>query len=276
MSERSFISKIITEALYNNPEVSPNEILEGIVNLMENDILPAVFKGLSSPKFPSAIALLKESRGRRLKKRFRTETTLDEKRALIQQFELIKLQLARYRYRDNSSLEPIIDFSDSDNFIKPSGLSKSSIDKKLEYNGEPIRAPTIEPTNNPYSGIPLFPKVEHQIVLSEEIQDKIVSDPLFEKIFKSIETEIRELAFSYPFEILDISIHSDFEIPDWKRTVLTLTVPPMSFEEQMKLWQRFDFRIRKRIAETIKHMDESDRKRVEVLNKNLFIHMDLT
>ena len=274
MSEHPFVSEIITEASYHNPEASPNELLEGIVNLMENEILPKVLKGLSLPTFPSAMELLMESRGRRLKKRFRTRTTLDQTRVLIQQFEHIKRQL--FGYRDNSSVEPIIDFTDFDDFIKPFGLNRSSIEEKLEYNGEPIRVPTMERADKPYPSILPFPIVEHQIVLSEEIQDKIVSDPLFEKIFKDTETEIRELAFSYPFENLDVSIRSDYEIPDWKRTILTLTVPPMSFEEKMKLWQRYDLRIRKRIAETAKHMDESNRKRVEILNKNLFIHIDLT
>ncbi|MDH5461167.1 MAG: hypothetical protein OEZ29_01625 [Candidatus Bathyarchaeota archaeon] len=274
MNEHSFVSKIITQASYHNPEAFPNEILQGIVNLMENEILPAVFTALSLPEFPSAMKVFRESRDRRRKKRFRRKASLEETRVLIQQLEYIKRRLIGYR--DSSSIEPMVDFSDFDNFMAPYESNRSLIRERLEFNGEPMKVAPVERPSKPYVSTLPPTRVKHQINLSQDIQDRIMSDSLFENVFKAVETEIRELAPSHPFEILEVSLHSDCELPDWERTILTLTLPPMSFENKMRLWQRYDIRIRKRIAEVASQMDKSHRKRVEALNKNLFIHVDLT
>ena len=269
MSSHTLYDQILTEARSHNPEASPDEILDGLVTILENEILPEVLQDMSLPKFPSFSAILRsESTGRLVKKKFEPTDTLRKRRVVIQQIERLKRQLG---WDGNNESRTLPYFSNSSNLavfpelhVSPTKRTKLHIEKP-EKTDEPY--PTIAPPS----------KAPYQIVLSEAFQKKILSDPMLENVFKNIEIGMRNLIASRNLET-DASVTSltDFEIPSWEKLVINISpLSPMDFKERMNVWTLFDITIRNKIVALAKDADEKTQESLRNLNKRLYLHIEL-
>lgn len=272
MASKTLSSEIFTEAINRNPHASTEEILEGFVNIMEIEILPSVIRDLSLPDFPSWAKMAIESRGRKGKKKFRPKETLKEKRAIIQQVEYLK----KLNWDGVNTRTPTIYFSDHDDLMGLPQLGKS-FEIKPKRRKPKTEVPTIESAHKPYARVPFPSERKNPFVLSNEIQERIISDSLLEGLFKNVEVSIRKLIETRNLEAyLDVSFKSDLEIPTWEKYVITIDLPSrMSFEEKMRIWEIFDLTIRNKISDLAKKVDDKTREYLDNMNKNLFVHMEL-
>ena len=117
-------------------------------------------------------------------------------------------------------------------------------------------------------------KIEFNI--SKEISKNIVSNPLWRRIISEIELNLRKLAASYSSQIIfDMNVRKDVELPSWQKTILSINVPEMDFKRKMILWEIIDSKVRKTIEKRSEQLNEAERKRVELINRNLFTKMVL-
>jgi hypothetical protein len=156
-------------------------------------------------------------------------------------------------------------------------LSKEKpLDHKLD-RGENIEHLTVKENGktSPNVFLPLEPK--RQIVLSEEIQRKVVSEPSLEEVMKIIETGMRKLIDDREIDAsVEVSFRSDLEMPSWKRYVIVVDPQAnLKFKDRMNLWTVFDVTVRKGIADLAKNADDNKKKYLSELNRNLFVHLEL-
>lgn len=276
MSSETLFSKIVTEATYHNPGASRAEILEGIFATLEGEILPAVLRGLSLPKFPSWSDIVIDSkRPKTVKRGPGEESFLAERRRVIQEIEYVRRKL-RWNGDKTSTVHAYPE--DSDNSAFPIRTRGSSFDGVQEPNGKEAKTPGVQEFGKTYPYILPPPKPKYQITFSERSQGKIVSNPLLERIFSRVEIDLRNLIASRQIQAhLEVSIKSDCEIASWEKTVITIRELPsdMTFEERMKIWEIFDLTIRGRINELRKGADTNADKYLKDLNNNLFVHVEL-
>jgi hypothetical protein len=274
MSSNTIYGQILTEARNHNPEASPDEILNGLVTILENEILPEVLQDMRLPKFPSLSDMLhSESTGRLVKRKFEPTETLRKRRDVIQQIERTKRQLG---WDGNNESKVLPYFSNSNDLAVFPELSVSSAERAKSYVEKP-EIPIPEKIDEPYPKF--FPpsKLPYQIVLSEAFQKRILSDPMFENIFKNIEISMRSLIASRGLEA-DISVISltDFEIPSWEKLVININpLSSMDFKERMNVWTIFDITIRNKMADLAKDADEKTQEFLRNLNKRLYLHIEL-
>ena len=276
MNSETLSSRIIKEAMISNPDASRSEILEGILAIIQRDVLPAVLKDLSLPKFPSWADIVIESRRPKLpRKEAKREGFLEERRRVIQEVTYLRQKL-HWDGDRTSAVYPYLE--DSDNLATLPGLGGSSFERAPKYDGEKAKAPAGEEFGKAYPHI--FPslKPKHQITFSERLQERITSIPLLEKVFSKIEIDLRDLIASRKIEAnLVVSLQLDFEITSWEKTLITIKeLPPaLTFEDRMKIWETFDLTIRSRINALRKEADENTNEYLENLNRNLFVHIEL-
>jgi len=277
MNSQTLISKIVTEAMNYNPNASIDDILGGIFTIMEREVLPAVFKGVSLPDFPSWSDIVIESKkGKIIRKGPRPSThLLKERRLIIQQIEYLRQKLD---WNGNKTLTTYPYLANFDNLIGIPETGQPSIKMEPKYDGEETRVPFIEDLGKTYPSILPALKPKYQITFSNLVQEKIISNPLFERIFSKIEVSLRRLIEERNLEAnVEVFFQSDIEIPNWEKSVITIKDLPlkMTFEDKMKIWEIFDLTVRSRIAELAEEMDENTRKYLKDLNRNLFVHMEL-
>lgn len=272
MSSQLSFSEIFSELKKYNPHASESEISAGIIEILEKEILPRVLQQMSLTSFPSWRDVAIQESGRRIKKRFRPKESLEERRRIIQQVEYVKREL----HWDGGTLPlPILSFPDADNIIGPPESDMPSAKQLIEHDEKEIE--TFNERDDPY-GRKLSPSREkYQIVLSKEFQEKILSDALFEEVFRKIEVSIRKLINVRNFETnVDVSFRPDLETPSWKKCVITIGLPPqVRFEDRTRIWTIFDLTIRNQIGELAKKGDSDVKEFLYNLNKKLFVHIEL-
>lgn len=272
MVSQTLFSDILTEAINRNPQASPEDILEGLVNILETEILPSVIRDLRLPPFPSWAKMAIKSRGRKSRKKFQPTETLRQRRAVIQQVEYLK----KLNWDGVNTPTPAVHFSDHDDVI---GLPQLGMSFEIETRRRRSKTkfPIIELPHKPYARVSFPLERKNPFVLSDEVQERVVSDPLLEGLFKNVEISIRELIETRGLEAcLSVSFKSDLEIPTWEKYVIKITLPPRTkFEERMKIWEIFDLTIRNKILELAKKADDKTREYLESTNKNLYVHMEL-
>lgn len=274
MSTQTLLSEIMTEAKNHNPDASSSEIAQGIVGIMEREILPEVLRDVSLPPFPSWSDMLIESKGRRIRKRFRSREILEERRIILQQIEYVRRGLV---WDGTDTIAPTPHFPDFTSVIEVPESGKSSIKEIPKHDGEETQAPTAEIIDKPYPTITPQPKLKSQITLSTEFQEKIITEPLLEQTFKNVEVGIRELIDARNLEAnIDVSFRLDFEIPSWKKLVINVGVPSqVDFKDRMNIWTMFDLAIRNKITSLAKDASDDMREYLGNLNKDLFVHIEL-
>jgi len=273
MSSQTLYSEILNEVTKHNPHASPGEISAGIIAVMEKEIIPKVIQDLSLPKFPSWTDIsIRKSRGRQRKKRFKSATSLEKRRTIIQQIGYMRRQM---NWDGDSTSAPTSYFLDSDNGISPPELNMPYIREPIKHDVEKIEKTEVE--DDPYGSLLMPPKAKYLINLSKEFQEKMLSDSLFGDVFRKIEVSIRELIDARNLKInIDVSYRTDLEIPSWKKYVITIDFPPqIKFEERTRIWTILDLTIRNRISELAEKADIEIRKYLKNLNKIFFVHIEL-
>jgi len=274
MSSHTLYDQILSVAQSLNPEASTDDILDGLVTILENEILPEVLQYMELPKFPSYSAILhSESTGRLVKKKFEPTETLRKRRIMIQRIEALKRQLG---WDGNNEMRTLAYFSNSSNVAVIPELHVSPAEKRKHYLEKPeMLAP--EKIDEPYPKIIPPPKAPYQIILSEAFQKKILSDSMLENVFRDIEVGMRQLIASRNFETdVDVTLQNDFEIPSWEKFVINIIpLTPMSFKEKMNVWTLFDIAIRNKIMDLAKDADEKTKESLRDLNKRLYLHIEL-
>lgn len=276
MSQKTLYDEIVTQARIHNSSASSVEILESVLDIISKEVLPTVFKNLGLPEFPSWSMLAFEERGRRKRKRGDTPRKLVERRAVIQQVECLKRRMG---WDGGNSVTGTPYFPDSDNveFLPTSDLSsvKKTMPHELNY-AEEIKNRFLEP-DKPYPNVLLPMEPKQSVVLSEEIQKKIVSEPIIEEAFKRIEVQIRNLVAERKLETnVEMSFRSDPEIPSWKKYVIMI-IPPASvdFKARMNIRTLFEIAIRKEMDDLLKKTGEDRERCLNQLDKSLFLHIEL-
>lgn len=284
MASLTLLDEIIAEVRLHNPSATPQEISDSIAAIIGNEILPEVLKNLTLPKFPSYRSIA-TAEARSTKGKIRTGTekpiNLADRRRIIQQVEHVRTQMS---WDGINNVKPRIYVKDSPSlFYTPKtdmlpsieAMRKEELEKKpdFEKETEPRKKETINGT---------FQKMTKQperniIVLSDTTQEKVVSEPIFEAVFKNIEVQLRNLIASRNLKTeIDVICKSDVEIPSWKKCVLTIHPPSeLTFDERMNISTIFDVTIRKTINEMRKDADDTTTDYLKNLNRTMFVHIDL-
>lgn len=275
MIGRTLFSEIMDEARSYNPTASPTEIADGIVAVMEKEILPRVLRDVSLPSFPSwSDMLLSESRRRRIPKRFRSARTMAERRTLLQQIEHVRRQLV---WDGTDTAEPTPHPPDLTNLTERPKPDVSSLEKIPKHNGKEAEIETTEDSDKPYSSVSPPAKAKSRITFSEGLQRRIISDPFLEKTFKNIEVGMRELIDARNLTTdVDVSFRPDFEIPSWRKCVIKVYPPSgLNFKDKMNVWTIFDLTIRNEITQLARDAGDDMKEYLNNLNKDLYVHVEL-
>jgi hypothetical protein len=284
MHSSTLLEEIISEVKLHNPNATPEEISEGIAAVLDKEILPEILRNVSLPEFPSyrsiAIAEGRGVRGKRKKAIMKSPELVGRRRA-IQHVEDIRIELG---WDGGDDLMPKAYIADSASlYYLPKAdlpLVQEELDRQLGKDSNLKRDPQPtekETVNGPFQKFPKQPEMRDLIVLSETAQRKIVSEPIFEKLFKNIELQLRTLIATRELRTeIDVACKSDIEISSWKKCVFEVHPPPeLNFDERMKISTIFDIAIRKEIKELTKNADPSTIEYLQSLNRSLFIHIDL-
>jgi hypothetical protein len=278
----SLFIEIVSGLHKNAPDASPEDLANILIKVIEKDILPIAIKNMNLPSPPSPLEIKREQLYlKRAPKRSRNLPTLKEKEKLIREFEDIKHYL-NGRDADNPSFVPDFSVTDFDTPKIPFDLTfKSSIQVPSPKTDGLSRESILEElTVSPYIK-PAKEKKEKgnevtKFIIANEIQNRIVSDSLFKDVFRVIEIAIKDFITTCPFE-MDFTAYfrEDIEIPEWKKVVLSVNAFDLEYEQKMSLWDTIDSYVRNAIHELMETMEPSERKKIEDINKKLFIRMEL-
>lgn len=111
------------------------------------------------------------------------------------------------------------------------------------------------------------------IVFDREVEDKVLSDPVYRYVIKAMETRIKSHRDWRTFEF-HFSWERDVELPEWQKTIITVKLGDTGFDEKMDLWDMIDAEIRQAIEEA-KNRSPNFKNQVEMINKTLFTSVEL-
>jgi len=286
----TLLTEIVSEVLKYNPNIASDIVIDGMIKTIEQEILPNVLRRIEILRFPSPGEIrYQELKQKRIKKKFRGGYSIKNLLALWQQFEYVRYQLNGQK-GDSSfflSEETEIGSDKVDSYPIVLNGSSSAMEKfALEKDGIPVvedlvRGKFEEPSK--FESVYPYPtrerlkeEIRPKFVFSDDIIYKVASDPLFRDVLAAIETKLRVLASSYTTKIdFDISLRQDIEISEWTKIILTIDAPEMDFDRKMILWDIVDSRVRQTIEEKMQYVSETERKDIEVLNRNLFTKIEL-
>lgn len=148
--------------------------------------------------------------------------------------------------------------------VKPNG--KALPDEPGIIIGRLKVSPSVKPLER------IKKKPPQLISFDSSIEEKIIQDPMFEKVVGEIESKIRR---NYDYETLKIyfnlSIRVDMDDPQREKTIIYISLPDHSFDEKMEFWDRIEADIRDVIEKL--NVTEPERK---AINRNLFTHIEPT
>lgn len=277
MKSLTLVDEMVAQIRLHNPAASPEEISEAIAGILGEEIFPNALKNLTLPQFPSYRVVLAETK--KIKERRGAKasdpTGINYRRKIIQQIEYVRTEMGWDGIDDVTpkirvTNSPTLNYPLKTDLPQPKEKMKKEIDSKKET--EESHKETIHSTNQP---MPIKPEKD-VITLSETAQRKIVSEPIFEEVFKNVETKLRGLIESRNLKTeIDVVCKSDFEIPSWNKCVLKVHPPSnLAFTKRMNISTTFDITIRN----TIKDLKTSSPEATEYLdnlNRNLFVHIDM-
>lgn len=265
-------NEILVELKKHNPQASADDISSGVISILEKEILPKVLRYMSLPDFPSWTDMAIRKSHKLPKKILNTRESLEKRRRIIQDIECVKRQL----YWDGGTTsKPTFSYPNADIITSTPELNFSS-GWQLTEPEEKVDNPP-EQTNDTHVQRLYNPTEKFKIVLKKEVQKKIVSDFVFEDVFRKIEISIRELVDSRNLEgSIDVSFRTDHEITSWKKYVIELNLPPkIEFKERTKIWTIFDLTIRNKLKELADNADADTKEYLKDLNRKLFVHIEL-
>ena len=265
----SLYDQLVFEISAMNPNLSPEQISEKIVMLVQDEIIPDALKRITLPNLPSPVSVKTEelmSRRRRLSARMRT--SLQAKASLIQELEKLRVQF------DGSGL------TNEDYFLDLTNDTQSPIGQKETYDIMPEKKTLSVEPSIPQERLESSPSLKGRgraikkpsqlIVFDSDISENISRDLLFERVIGAIESRIRR---NYDRESLEIffrfSIRTDIDNLDRKKTVIHINLPSHNFDEKMELWDKIESDIRDVIMKL--NVTQSEKA---VINRNIFTHVE--
>ena len=262
--------RLISEISLSNPRLSPKEISDQIVILVENEILPRVLTSIRLPPLPSPLQVKREelmaSRyGKLLKKR-----PLEEKVNFVQDLEKLRSEFDCGDLTNENLFMDVMNHTQT--FIgqevrydvpiheKPLSVEPEIIQKRLKSS------PSLEIQKG------ITEKPQRLINFDSSINEKIARDPSFEKVVGKIESKIRR---KYDPETLKIyfnfSLRMDTDHPEREKTIIHISILDYSFDEKMELWDKIEADIR----DVIKGLGVTEPEKAAI-NRNMFTHIEPT
>jgi len=286
----SLLEEIVTEIKLDNPDASAEEVSQAVVKFMEQNALPEALRKMRMPEPISPLQRWRErERLKRVKKKRREalRIRMEESRQLLLEFECIKHQLVRTDI-DASSLGFGLLYGDLTNPFARRTISVGTIPTMerlfLKKDGIPIvESEEARKRKEELSKLWLYSpilkeKEEEPIVFHIDalVQNKIMSDPFFAENLGIIEKVARTFAAGTPFKMnFFVSFRTDVEIPKWQKTILSVQVADLDFDQKMKLWDEFDAKIRKEMHQRIEIATGSEKEKLEEMNKTFFTNLQL-
>jgi hypothetical protein len=263
------IDEVASEIQSSNPYLSPEEISAEIVSLMENEVLPFVVERLRLPRLPSPMEQrIEEFRQTRRRGKQGTDE-LRNKIGFIRELEKLKCHYhaSDSTYSDFKAVDPI-------DFNRRSTVHFT--DYRRRKKGEaPLGTGALLPKLESESFLDISErraqKTSELVAFDSSFSKKIASDPCFEKIIASVESEIRQSFKEIPSVAFDFSLRKDIDDPAKEKTVIRVRIPNSNFREKMNYWLKIDFGVRK----AIKALDLSEAERRQI-NRNLVTHVEST
>lgn len=280
MNPPTLLDEIVSEIRLHNPNATLEEIYEGISVLLSKEVLPEVIKNLSLPKFPShRSVLLAKAKRTRVTRKMKTDQSIDlgRRRSIIQQVEYVRNEMG---WDGADDLKPPTFIIDSSSLyytpkINPS-VPRRGFKKGIDFKKEEPQETEKETISSTFQKMPIQPE-KNVINLSDTALRKIVSEPIFEEVFKNIEIQLRKIIASRNLKTdVDVVCKPDIEISSWNKCVLKIHPPPeFDFNARMNISTIFDITIRKSIKDSLKTADEDKKEYLKNLNRTLFVHVDL-
>lgn len=111
---------------------------------------------------------------------------------------------------------------------------------------------------------------------SNEVEKLIIRDSTFRKFISEIERSLNEF-INLENVRLDIRIffEEDWEIPDYKKLVLSLNFKGIPFKQEMTFWKKINTITYERIKSIIPYSSEEQVKKIKELKKNFFIKLEM-
>lgn len=267
----SLRDQLISEISLSNPELSPKEVSDQILILIQNEILPAAIASARFPNLPSPIRVRQEELfRRRARARVLPKRTLGEKVRFIQDLEKLRSQF------DGSCI------TSEDSFLGLMNNTQMFFGREVGYDIKSDgKAVSVEPdiVQKRSKSSPSLEGRERKLKkpvplvdFGSSIKERIVCDPFFEEIVGKLESRIRR---NYDRETLQIffnfSMRTDMDDPHREKIILRISLPSHTFDQKMDLWDKIEADIR----DTIEKLDITDSER-RAINRNLFTHIEAT
>ncbi len=111
---------------------------------------------------------------------------------------------------------------------------------------------------------------------SVDVENMMIRDLTFRKFISEIERSLNEFIKLNNVKLDNrISFEEDWEIPDYKKLVLSLNFKGISFKQEMSLWKMINSITYERIKSVISHSTKEQIRRIKDLKKSFFIKLEM-
>jgi len=269
-----------------NPAASNEDIVNELISVIEDSVLPNVLRGMKPIPRPSITQLkfqeLMMKRAPRRRKEYYER--LHYFYRLANQFDYIRAQLEEYPLSGTTyPLEPIQSLSKESTvplFLQEEPTSQWDGKRSESVETEPYKPPFRERWHyDPWISSEERKKVrpeQFSFSLLGQVQERTVSDPVFERIVEKIETGVRSsFAPSKSKLHLQMQIRRDQEIADWEKLIVTVDSEETDFDKKMDLWNKIDAEVMKAIGEVEARATPDERKIISSIKRKIFTDMKL-
>lgn len=124
------------------------------------------------------------------------------------------------------------------------------------------------------------PQIDIQLKLnlkfSREVEALIIRDLTFRKFISEIERSLNEFIELENVRLENgIFFEEDWEIPDYKKLVLSLNFKGIPFKQEMSLWKMINTITYEKIKSMIPYSSEEQIRRIKELKKSFFIKLEM-
>lgn len=283
---RSLLSQIVSEIALKYPQASPEDIANILINSIETEILPNAIRTMVLPPPPSKMKVLLEKKREERRRKKHRASILEDKMELARNFESLKYRLSGEEV-DNTSRRSVLMEKGLDDLAMPmyGSLGASSVREYVERrDGIPLPKGAgfsrfgrklAREKSYPYTRGMFEEETKTKFFIDSEVQNRLLSDPLFMNVVSSIEVFLRDIAGRYPEASFSILKKSDPQIPTWEKIIVKLTIPNSSFDQKMRIWDYIDMGLRRTLCKVAQESYPSRIGEIEDVNRRLFTHVDL-
>ena len=282
----TLIEQMAKEINSNSPNATSDMISRYLINLFEQEVIPASFENVHLPRQLSRAEniktrfLIKRARAR-IRKKYQNQIKRNE---VIKEFEGVKNYFKSFVASDNTiglRNSEILDNSTGLRNISLIGASYPFVNATFG-DGDP----TGRSKKEIYSSKELQQMVPYNVFQSKEkavsfifdrkTYDLISRDHVFSKKVGIVESASRLFVLSKGIEAsMLFSLQMDIETPNLEKFILTIRVPNLDFDKKMEFWDELDYFIRKQIQDRIRLSNSEEKEELRDFNKNLFTDFPL-